>query len=253
MDESSLQPDPWAKLKPYTSARIGLGRSGVSIPSNALLSFRMDHAHARDAVYSTLNVDELLTGLQLMDLTAWVVKSQVTSRTEYLQRPDLGRKLSTESSIMLSSSAPGISAPLVVVIADGLSATAVNNHALPFLRGLFALMKDELLISSVVVVEQGRVAISDEIGQLLGAESVLILLGERPGLTSPDSMGAYFTYGPRIGNTDEARNCVSNIRPEGLSYQVAAAKIFYLISESRRRKLSGIALKDHTDFTGLKK
>lgn len=253
MDEPSLQPDPWAKLKRYTSARIGLGRAGVSIPSNALLNFKMDHAHARDAVYSTLNIDELATGIHQLNLTVSVVKSQVNSRIEYLQRPDLGRKLSKESSVTLSASDSGTPDALVIIIADGLSASAVNNHALPLLRALLLLLTDEVSVSHVVIVDQGRVAISDEIGQLLHAESVLILLGERPGLTSPDSMGAYFTYGPRVGNTDESRNCVSNIRPEGLSYQVAASKIFYLISESRKRKISGVALKDHTDFMGLKK
>lgn len=248
MEESPQQPDPWMKLRSYTSARIGLGRSGVSIPSRALLNFKMDHAHARDAVYSSLEIPALESGLAALGQQFCVVQSQVSSRTEYLQRPDLGRKLCENSWQTLAGRKVAHEPALTIIVADGLSATAINRHALPLLRELLRLIDNSLTLTPIIIVEQGRVAISDEIGALMGATIALILVGERPGLTSPDSMGAYLTYGPKIGNTDELRNCVSNIRPEGLTCRLAAARIFYLMQESLTRKLSGIKLKDHGGY-----
>lgn len=251
MKNLSVYQDPWANLRQHTAARIALGRTGHSVPTHELLAFQADHALARDAVYSELNINGLQEKLNtLFRLTqtpsngTFVLKSQAQTRQQYLQRPDLGRKLHQDSSSFLTSH----SSHLSFVIADGLSASAVNTHAVPVLEKLFPALQDlGLTIAPFCLVEQGRVAIADEIGHLLQAEMVVILIGERPGLSSPDSMGAYLTYAPRPGLTDESRNCVSNIRPEGLDYQAAATKILYLLTEMKRRQLSGVNLKDEMD------
>ena len=239
------EPDPWAGLRAFTAARIALGRSGTSVPLREALAFRLAHAHARDAVYSTLASEQLLSELVELDLPVIQVKSQATNRQEYLQRPDLGRQLDEASRATLASHAAGCD--LALVLADGLSATAVNSHARPLLRRLVpALRQAGLRLGPLVLAEQARVALGDEVGHLLRARLVLVLIGERPGLSAPDSLGAYFTYGPRPGLTDEARNCVSNIRPAGLGYEAAADKLFYLLTAALRRQLSGVALKDES-------
>lgn len=260
MKNLSVHQDPWANLRQHTAARIALGRAGHSVPTHELLAFQVDHALARDAVYSELNISglqEKLTALfQLVSPltetptdTVFVLKSQAQTRQQYLQRPDLGRKLSpVQSSQFTVGNRQRVNVGFV--IADGLSASAVNTHAVPVLEKLVpALLDLGWTIAPFCLVEQGRVAIADEIGYLLQAEMVVILIGERPGLSSPDSMGAYLTYAPRPGLTDESRNCVSNIRPEGLDYQAAATKILYLLTEMKRRQLSGVNLKDELDST----
>ena len=244
----ACEPDPWVGLKAFTAARIALGRSGTSVPLREALAFRLAHAHARDAVYSALNAEQLLTNLQNLPAAVCQVHSRATTRQDYLQRPDWGRQLDDPSRALLAGQATG-GCDVAIVLADGLSAAAINDHALPLLRLLLPeLQKAGLRSAPVVLAEQARVALGDEIGHLLKARLVLVLIGERPGLSSPNSLGAYFTFAPRPGLTDEARNCVSNIRPEGLAYPAAAAKLFFLVQESLRRQLSGVGLKDQSDL-----
>ena len=239
--------DPWAGLRAYTAARIALGRTGSSVPLREALAFRLAHAHARDAVYSSLDAAHLTAGLTALTLPVQPVRSRAETREQYLQRPDYGRQLTQESRQQLREADAPEAADVALILADGLSATAVNEHALPLLHELLPKLRQAgFRLAPVVLAEQARVALSDEIGELLGARLVLMLIGERPGLSAPHSLGAYLTYAPRPGRTDEARNCVSNIRPEGLPYATAADKLFYLVQESLRRQLSGIALKDET-------
>jgi ethanolamine ammonia-lyase small subunit len=240
------EPDPWASLRAFTAARIALGRTGTSVPLHEALAFKLAHAHARDAVYSALDTDRLLTELSTLGLPVYQVSSQAQNRQEYLQRPDHGRRLAEESKAHRTAAAD---CDVAIVLADGLSATAINAHAVPLLRLLLPeLQAIGLHLGPLVLAEQARVALGDEIGHLLRAQLVLVLIGERPGLSAPDSLGAYFTYGPRSGLTDEARNCVSNIRPAGLPYAAAAAKLGWLLREALRRQLSGVALKDQADL-----
>lgn len=241
-------PDPWAGLQAFTAARIALGRSGTSVPLGAALAFKLAHAHARDAVYSSLNTSDLLAALPALQLPTLQVHSRAQNRQQYLQRPDWGRQLSEASGAQLREQATG-GCDVALILADGLSATAINEHAGPLLGLLVPRLRQAgWRLGPLTLAEQARVAIGDEIGQLLGARLALVLIGERPGLSAPHSLGAYFTYGPRPGLTDEARNCVSNIRPEGLPYPAAAAKLFYLVQEALRRQLSGIGLKDQSDL-----
>jgi len=242
----SPEPDPWAGLRAFTAARIGLGRSGTSVPLREALAFRLAHAHARDAVYSGLDKEQLVKELAALGWPVLTVHSQAATRPEYLRRPDRGRQLGAASRAHLADAAAG-EWDLVVVLADGLSATAGNQHALPLLRRLVpALRQAGCRLGPLVLAGQARVALGDAVGHLLQARLVLVLIGERPGLSAPDSLGAYFTYAPRPGLTDEARNCVSNIRPAGLGYDAAADKLLYLLNEALRRQLSGVALKDES-------
>ena len=242
------EPDPWARLRAFTAARIALGRSGTSVPLREALAFKLAHAHARDAVYSTLNKDQLLTDLQALKLPVSPAHSQAQNREDYLRRPDWGRQLDEPSKVRLAKLAPD-GCDIALVLADGLSATAINDHAVPLLRLLLPELRQAgFTLAPVVLAEQARVALGDEIGQLLRARLTLVLIGERPGLSSPNSLGAYFTYAPRPGLTDEARNCVSNIRPEGLAYSLAAAKLFFLLREALRLQLTGVGLKDQSDL-----
>jgi ethanolamine ammonia-lyase small subunit len=238
--------NPWQSLRRFTAARIALGRSGVSQPTTAQLEFQLAHAQARDAVHLTLDhkalADKLTDACGLLCVS---LNSAAENRHVYLQRPDLGRKLDDASRQALA----GMHAPcdLAFVIADGLSALAIEQHAAPFLRALMArLSAEQWSIAPLTIVQQGRVAIGDEIAHLLGARAVVVLIGERPGLSSPDSMGLYLTWAPQPGLTDASRNCISNVRPAGLACEAAAFKLHYLLSESRRRQLSGVALKDET-------
>ena len=243
----SPEPDPWAGLKSFTAARIALGRTGTSVPLREALAFKLAHAHARDAVYSGLDEEKLLTEIAALPMPVCQVSSQAPTRQEYLQRPDLGRQLNEASKATLTEQAAD-GCDLAIVLADGLSATAINDHALPLLRLLLPELRAAgFRLGPVVLAEQARVALGDEVGSLLNARLVLVLIGERPGLSAPDSLGAYFTYAPRPGLTDEARNCVSNIRPEGLNYPAAAAKLSWLLREAFRRQLSGVGLKDQAD------
>ena len=240
-----MQPDAWQFLQNYTPARIARGRTWHSIPTSELLKFQADHAQARDAVYSELDIVALNNSVtQAFDLQILNLKSEVKNRPQYLQRPDLGRTLSEASrkelmSINISES------DICFVIADGLSAEAINQNALLILENLIPkLTSINWKIAPICIIEQGRVAIADEIGFLLKSDIVIVLIGERPGLTSPNSMGAYITFRPHVGMTDESRNCVSNIRPEGMHFQMASDKILYLLTEMKSKKLSGVNLKD---------
>jgi len=238
--------DPWSHLRTYTTARIALGSTGAAIPMEEVLRFRLAHAHARDAVFSHADVNALQTQLSNFQLPVLLLHSQAADRYEYLQRPDKGRRLNEDAVSLLSAELGHTGKDIAIVIADGLSATAINKHAWPLLAQLIPLLKDGgLSIAPICIVQQGRVAVGDEVGALLQAKAVLVLIGERPGLSSPDSMGLYLTYQPKVGLTDESRNCISNIRAAGLSYTAAAAKAFYLLRESLRLQLSGVQLKDN--------
>ncbi len=244
-DKNIVIKNNWFSLQHYTNARIALGRTGVSLPTQELLRFKMAHAHARDAVFSLLDKEALLNGLNRLQVPFVLLQSKATDRQVYLQRPDWGRRLNEASAKQLSLLA-NEQCDVCISLADGLSAEAINRHAIPVMDLLITrLHEHNFRIAPVCLVEGGRVAISDEIGSLLKANLSLVLIGERPGLSSPDSMSAYLTYAPQIGLTDERRNCVSNIRPEGLVYEEAVDKIVYLIREAMRLQLSGIGLKDN--------
>ncbi len=239
--------NPWQALRQFTQARIALGRAGVSVPTGAQLAFQLAHARARDAVHQTLDVAALAQALQQEGYQSLHVNSAAHDRNTYLQRPDLGRRLNAEARQHLGQlSSP--SSDLAIVIADGLSAPAVAQNALPLLASLQTrLASDNWKLAPITIATQARVAIGDDIGALLNARAVLVLIGERPGLSSPDSMGAYLSWAPQAGLTDAARNCISNIRPDGLSYDTAAYKLHYLLTEARKRGMTGVALKDETE------
>jgi ethanolamine ammonia-lyase small subunit len=244
LEKASPQDDFLSAMQQFTAARIGIGRTGSSIPLKQALAFKLAHAHARDAVYSELDIDKLADELKQFELPVLQLHSQAAYREQYLQRPDLGRLLDDRSVEELANCAND--PDIVIVIADGLSAAAVNSNAIGLLRILAPeLQAAGLKIGPICLVKQGRVAVADNIGSAVNATLSLILIGERPGLSSADSMGAYLTYHPMPGLTDESRNCISNIRPHGLNFKAASKKIFYLIQESFRRKLSGVELKDN--------
>lgn len=246
--------NPWQELRSLTPARIALGRAGTSLPTNAQLDFQYAHAQARDAVHLPFDHAALSAQLAERGRDSLLLHSAAADRHTYLQRPDLGRKLNETSAQTLRDYAvanPG-GVDLAIVIADGLSALAVHRHSLPFLQRLEEqAAAQNWSLSPVMLVEQGRVAVADEVGQLLGAKMSVILIGERPGLSSPDSLGLYFTYAPKVGLTDAYRNCISNVRLEGLSYGMAAHRLLYLMREARRRQLSGVNLKDEAEVHSL--
>jgi ethanolamine ammonia-lyase small subunit len=255
MDKLPFDPhNPWLELRRLTPARIALGRTGTSIPTRAQLDFQYAHAQARDAVHLPFDHAALNSQLAERGHESLLLHSAAIDRNSYLQRPDLGRKLSDGSAKTLRDYAaahPG-GVDLVIVIADGLSALAVHRHTLPFLARLEEQIAAEgWTVAPVILVEQGRVAVADEIGELLGAKMTVILIGERPGLSSPDSLGLYFTYNPKVGLTDAYRNCISNVRLEGLSYGMAAHRLLYLMREACRRQLSGVNLKDEAQVQTL--
>jgi ethanolamine ammonia-lyase small subunit len=247
---SPAPPDPWAPLRALTPARIALGRAGASLPTRAHLEFQLAHARARDAVHDALDLAALARDMEVAGLSALAVRSAASDRVTYLQRPDLGRRLDPASRARLGNSAwPGIDA--VFVVGDGLAAGAARRHAVPVLAALVPRLRDAgWRLGPIVVAEQARVALADEIGEVLGAPLAVILLGERPGLSAPESLGAYLTWAPHPGRTDAERNCVSNIRPEGLGYDLAADRLLYLMTEASRRRLSGVALKEGTGMLG---
>lgn len=247
--------NPWEKLRSFTDARIALGRSGVSTPTRALLEFQMAHAEAIDAVHVPLDVDALQQ--RLAELAHDIVKhdalrlhSQASDRLTYLQRPDLGRLLDDDSHQRLAASiaTPQTAIDLALVIVDGLSSRAVQDNAAPFIDSFCSRLNDDedepFSLAPVSIVEQGRVAIGDPIGELLNARCVLVLIGERPGLSSPDSLGLYLTWAPRAGLRDSRRNCISNVRPAGLTYHEAADRAVYLLRQARTLDTSGVTLKD---------
>ena len=246
ISKSFIQEDAWAPLKKFTNARIAVGRTGHSIPLAENLRFRADHATARDAVYATLDEDKLADAIQTITHTGVLhTKSMASNRQEYLQRPDWGRRLDDVSKELLEEYGAKSHYDIALIIADGLSAHAVEMHAPGVLKELLGLLHSaNFTVAPICTVQQARVAISDEVGSLLHSTLSLIFIGERPGLSSPHSMGIYITYNPVVGNTDESRNCISNIHPQGgLSYKAAAAQAFDLVKNAFALKLSGVHLK----------
>ena len=245
-----VTPNPWQALRALTAARIALGRAGVGMPTSAQLNFQLAHARARDAVHAPLDAAALGALLENSGHPPLYAHSACPDRATYLQRPDLGRRLDQPSRAALASTTPN-ACELALVVADGLSALAVAKNAAPFIEALLRrLAPDGWGTPPIVIVQQARVAIGDEIGAILNARCVVMLIGERPGLSSPDSMGLYMTWNPRAGLSDADRNCISNVRPAGLGYDDAAYKLHYLLAEARKRGLSGVALKDETDRQG---
>jgi ethanolamine ammonia-lyase small subunit len=233
-------------LRDLTPARVGLGRAGASMPTEALLEFTLDHARARDAVHAAFDVPAMISGLSDLALAAFEVCSRVGNRKDYLRRPDLGRTLDQASQHLLAGHS-GSPCQLAIVVGDGLSPRAVNAHAIELVRNLIPRLAIERIeIGYAVVASGARVALGDEIGAILGARMIVMLIGERPGLSAPDSLGAYLTFAPRPGLTDAKRNCVSNIHGSGLGYDEAAFRIAWLVREGLAREVTGVALKDES-------
>jgi ethanolamine ammonia-lyase small subunit len=242
-DESG---SPLARLRRFTPARIGLGRAGPAMPTREVLAFAIAHARARDAVHAALDVQLLLATLAETGITPAppVVRSAAPDRATYLRRPDLGRSLGAGEAERITGSAE-----IALVLADGLSAVAVQRHAPPLVRALRLCAPERWNRASVVIALQARVALGDDVGARLGARLVVMLVGERPGLASPDSLGAYLTYAPHPGRTDAERNCISNVRPAGLAYDEAARRLNWLAEAALTRGLTGVDLQDESDRT----
>ncbi len=241
--------DPWSDLRAHTTARIAPGRSGVSLPTDELLRFGLAHARARDAVQRAIDPETLAAGLQTLGLATLSARSAAPDRTTYLLRPDLGRHLSQADRTRFrdDSLKAQRGCDLLLVVGDGLSAPAIERNALPMVAALHRSIPADWRIGPVVIATQARVALGDEIGELLEAGLVAILIGERPGLSAPDSLGIYLTWEPRPGRRDAQRNCISNIRPEGLGYEAAARRLWWLCRAARDLRATGVALKDRSD------
>ena len=236
----------WADLRHLTAARIGLQRTGASLATGPLLEFQLAHARARDAVREPLDEARLIADIAGLGQSVLTAASAAPDRQHYLMRPDLGRRLAPGTEVALKPHASGYD--VVFVVSDGLSARAVQTHAAPVLAAVLpALRAQGLRVAPLVIVRHGRVAIGDAVANGLRAECVVVLIGERPGLSAPDSMGAYLTWHPGAETTDADRNCVSNIRPEGIGYADAAFKLAHLVGAMRVRRLSGVLLKDDSD------
>ena len=248
MNNRQAIPDTWLNLRAFTESRIALGRVGGSIPTSPLLELRLAHARARDAAYSELETTKLCDELGTRGFETLVMHSAAVDRGTYVRRPDLGRRLDDCSRRRLEEvGRAGPPVDLCLILADGLSASAIHRHAIPVLELVVPqLGAHGWSVAPIVVVEQGRVAIGDQIGIFLRAEIVALLIGERPGLSANDSLGIYLTYGPRESLSDADRNCISNIRPAGLPYESAARTLWHLMSAARQRKLSGVRLKDES-------
>lgn len=239
---------PWTALRRFTDARIGLGRAGPALPIREVLAFAMAHAQARDAVTTPIEWGPIKSALGGLGCSTVRIESAAVDRDTYLRRPDLGRRLSPEARRELSAMA-GAAPDLLILVADGLSSTGVAANATKVIAALLPLArKSGWSLAPVLLAAQGRVALGDDAGEVLGARAVLVLIGERPGLSSPDSLGAYLTWGPRVGRKDGERNCVSNIRRGGLSAEEAAFKIHWLLREAFRRRITGVQLKDESNF-----
>ena len=245
---------PWEGLKQFTDARIALGRAGVSQPTAAHLAFQLAHAQARDAVHLSLDTHGMADSLAHLGLPTLMLHSQAINRTVYLQRPDLGRRLdgsSLETLRTWQNSSKAQSFDVAFVVVDGLSPLAIQQNALPLVSVMLQRLSENATnawtVAPLTVVSQGRVAVGDEVGEQLRAELVVVLIGERPGLSSPDSMGLYITWNPKVGTTDAARNCISNVRPAGLSVDAAALTLHQLMIQARAKQLTGVGLKDDVD------
>lgn len=254
-DNGKVVTNPWRELRCFTDARIGLGRAGISLPTAELLAFQLSHAQARDAVSFPLDLAALTAQLATFTPSPLCLHSQAVDRQHYLQRPDLGRRLDPPSRTKLidfmnqAGKATALQHDIAIVVVDGLSSLAVQQNAHPFVSQLVTLLKAEPTpwqLAPITIVEQGRVAIGDDIGEQLNAQVVVVLIGERPGLSSPDSLGLYLTWAPKTGLNDARRNCISNIRPAGLPYHEAARRALYLLREAKRMQLSGVTLKDRS-------
>jgi ethanolamine ammonia-lyase small subunit len=247
MSDPAVPRRPTVDLRSLTPARVALGRSGASVPTKPLLDFTLDHARARDAVHTVFDAAGVAADLRALGLVVTEVRSQAVDRRDYLRRPDLGRQLDANSAEALAGAAL-TPCHLAIVIGDGLSAAAVHAHAVALVQHLLPLLADggDVAIGQSAVASGARVALGDEIGAILGARMVLTLIGERPGLSAPDSLGAYLTFAPKPGRTDAERNCVSNIHKAGLSYREAAHKIAWLLREGLAREVTGVALKDES-------
>ncbi|MVT37712.1 ethanolamine ammonia-lyase subunit EutC [Acidovorax citrulli] len=241
---------PWHHWRQATPARIALGRAGVAVPTDEALRFGWAHAMVRDAIHAPLDAEALAAALRDAGYEVVQARSRAEDRATYLRRPDLGRQLHPEDAMALQAHAAraGATKPaLCVVVGDGLSSLAVQRHAVPLLQALAPLLPPDTSMAPVVVVRQARVAVADEVGELLGAGLSAMLIGERPGLSSPDSLGIYLTHAPRRGRSDAERNCISNVRAEGLGYAAAAFKLAWLMRQARRLGATGVALKDDSD------
>ena len=248
----SIAYDPWQHLSQFTPARIALGRTGMSLPTRANLDFQLAHALARDAVHIPLDFTQLNQQLNQLGFKTQILQSQAENDAMYLQRPDLGRLL-CQGSLAELQAQPPLAVDAVIIIADGLSSKAIEHHAVHFIELLLpALQTKAYQIPPLCLVKQGRVAIGDAIAEHYQARFCILLIGERPGLSSPDSMGIYFTYQAQAGiSTDADRNCISNIHSNGLSYEQALKKLLFLIDGAEQLKLSGVSLKDETTEAGL--
>ncbi len=237
--------DPWIALRRFTQARIALGRSGHAIPTQALLDFQLAHAQARDAVHYPWDIHAFAGQVRDLGEQTLILDTPVSSRSEYLRRPDLGRVLTEASRTHLKNLQAG-AADVALIVTNGLSSTAVERHGVPLLQAIVEGFRvRQISIAPVALVANGRVALADDIGSILAAKVAIIVVGERPGLSAADSLGLYLTFAPGPGNTDADRNCISNVRPpEGLGYADAAARLLYLTGEALRRGISGVLLKD---------
>lgn len=243
--------DPWQQLKSFTRARIAIGRVGSSLPTKEVLDFGLSHAMARDAVHLPLDINALEADVQAQGFSTIRAKSMAADRATYLLRPDWGRRLSEQSLTALTQHKPAKPIDFLIVVGDGLSSLAVSRHVAPLLAEMRKHLPIDWHTGHIIIASQARVAIGDEIGQALNARMVAMLIGERPGLSSPDSLGIYLTYNPKLGLSDADRNCISNVRPEGLQYAAAAKKLLWLAKEAMRLKVTGVALKDESDVQEL--
>ncbi len=237
--------DPWIALRQFTQARIALGRTGHAIPTQAVLDFQLAHAQARDAVNFPWDIDAFAGQVRDLGEEVLILDTPVSSRSEYLRRPDLGRVLTEESRTRLKNLQAG-AADVALIVTNGLSSSAIERHGIPLLQAIVdGFSAQQISIAPVTLVANGRVALADDIGSVLCAKLAVIIVGERPGLSAADSLGIYLTFAPRPGNTDAERNCISNVRPpEGLGYAEATAKLLYLTGEALRLGISGVAIKD---------
>ena len=246
-NKQQLNLDPWQQLKSFTRARIAIGRVGSSLPTKEVLNFGLSHAMARDAVHLALDVEALEAQIKAHNFPTIRAKSMAPDRATYLLRPDWGRRLHEQSLMHLKNLHQAKPIDFLIVVGDGLSSLAVARHVAPLLAEMRNYLPTDWHTGHVVIASQARVAIGDEIGQALNAKIVAMLIGERPGLSSPDSLGIYLTYNPKFGLSDADRNCISNVRPEGLQYAAAAKKLMWLAKEAMRLKVTGVALKDESD------
>lgn len=251
MTDKSITEYPWNEWRSVTPARLALGRAGAGMPTDEVLRFGWAHAMARDAIHAALDVPKLETELRAQGWTVTHVHSRAHDRSAYLRRPDLGRVIDPNDIAKLRAE-PLVRSDICVVIGDGLSSLAVERHAAPLLAAVRPLLANDLQQAPVVIATQARVALADEIGELLQARLTIMLIGERPGLSSPDSLGIYITHAPFRARSDANRNCISNVRPQGLSYAAAAFKLAWLVREALARQLTGIGLKDESDLALLK-